>query len=275
LFPFVFLRKLFGWASLTILILAVMYAGSLFYDYKLNAYRYAQTATCNFKEVIFPSVEFDFIYNCIDVRNVKNSGYVNALIFMANEDRPTIDRTGHGWLAFVRLSDDPGELKIFQLRVFGFWGDPSVITCSNATVRFYQAIEGWLPDAAASLIKANYSAFCMKGVSGPEGPNLSYPLGEPFAPITELSKVHEFVGRRPAKMLVVLIDEIQYNNSKFSISQFSTGDYTLIMSDCTTLLYEVAESIGLYTPPRWLYPFPSNSVEALSKLNTKSQLNAT
>lgn len=277
-FPFRAIVFLLGWTSSLIvrilLVLALLIsvplaavAAYLIVDYQKNSYRYQYTSKCDLRSALFPGIQFDFEYSCVDATKFNDSRYVNFVFFMSSEDNPSPGRTGHGWLALIRLSKAEQSVLLHDWQVFGFWGDNN-FNCSSLTVSVYSMLAPWLP--FRQLIEQNYKAFCMGGVSGLESQNVvASAAGVPFPSITSLNDIHIFLGRRPSQVFAVAIDGEQFNNVRWIASESSKRSYTVLLSDCTTLLYRIASAMGLYTPPRFMYPFPSNSVEAFRRFNTR------
>lgn len=277
-FPFTALAFLLGWTSslivkillLVILLISVPTAAISTYwllDYKQNAYRYSYSDKCELRDLLFPGINFDFTYSCIDASRFKENSFTNFVFFMSSEDNPTPGRTGHGWLALMRLSKKDANIRIHDWQVLGFWGD-NTFNCSALTVSIYSIVAPWLP--YRQIIEQNYKAFCMGGVSGLESPNtISSVEGVPFPQIKSLNEIHTLLARRPSHVLAVAIDAEQFNNVRWLSSESSRRSYSVLLNDCTTLLYRIAQSAGLYTPPRLLFPFPSDSVEAFRDLNTR------
>ena len=76
-----------------------------------------------------------------------------------------------------------------------------------------------------------------------------------------------------AKVLAVRIDKDVFDKSQMENDRFlNSGDYRLFLNDCTTFIFHVADSIGLYTPPRIFTPFPSMAVTAFGEQNRSDQL---
>lgn len=259
--------KLFIIISLVIAVPTAIIGTYWLLDYWNNAHRYSYSDKCNLRDNLFQGVSFDFSYSCIDASKRSEADFANFVFFMSSEDNPAPGRTGHGWLALMRLSKKAEDIKIHEWEVFGFWGD-NVFNCSATTVSIYNMIAPWLP--FRSIIEQNYKALCMGGVSGLESPSkISSPEGVPFPKITSLDEIHTLLARRPSQLLAVAINNEQFNNVKWLSSEASRKSYSVLLSDCTTLLYRIAQSAGLYTPPRLVFPFPSDSVAAFRNFNTR------
>lgn len=277
-FPFVAIAYVLGLTSsliikllliiaLIIAIPSAAFAAYFLIDYSRNANKFAHSDKCKLRYELFPDVKFDFGYSCIDASRYTESGYANFVFFMSSEDNPTPGRTGHGWLALLRLSKKSDEIRIHEWQVFGFWGN-NQFNCSGTVVSLYGLVAPWVP--FRPLIEANYKAFCMGGVSDLESPTtISSVEGVPFPQITTIEQVHTFLARRPSQLLAVAIDNEQFNNVRWLSSESSRRSYSVLLSDCTSLLYRIAQSAGLYTPPRLLFPFPSDSVLAFRDFNTQ------
>lgn len=267
--PFRILLKTVKWAVALLMLVLLAYGGIQWLDYRSSAYAFAPSEKCDLRNRLFGDAPLPFTFSCIDAGVRTDSTYLNFIFFMANEDRPAPDRTGHGWMALAQVRNDSEKLMVTRFRVFGFWGN-NVDTCPRSLIKAYVWVSPLLPVNAAAFIEKNYKAACMGGHLGNEGLEFhELPNGREVPPITDMAALKQIFNNVPSVMLAVAIDTEQFNNILFRVNQYAAIDYSLVLSDCTTMLYRLADSIGLYTPPRWLYPYPSSSVDAIRLMNIR------
>jgi hypothetical protein len=75
------------------------------------------------------------------------------------------------------------------------------------------------------------------------------------------------VGGDIRYVLEVQVDAATFHQTLRIAERWNDTRYSLVSSDCATFISEVAEAMGLETPPRWLSPTPHQLVRTLAETN--------
>src|ERR1044071_10023792 len=118
------LRRLIGFAFLTIIVGAVIVSAWYFAEYRQYAYKFSPSTECQLQNRIV-KVQLDFVFDCIDAARSRpaDNAWHHFVLLMANEDDPNLERSGHGWLVLARMRLEGERIRVHNWRAVGFWGD--------------------------------------------------------------------------------------------------------------------------------------------------------
>lgn len=221
---------------------------------------------CDLREQMFPSLQLTFHYECIDVaRRTLSGNKVHYVAFFANNESPSPASTGHGWLGLITLTkNEKGTYLLNRREVVGFGPTEASAICQRWIPPLYGRVRPFLTGVPG--IQALEARFCVRGILGSEGSSIDSPSGEPIPGSitgTELATMFASSGVTPTVALVARVSAEQFERAKLKIDERRPAQYQPWISDCTTLLEVVGRELGIYIPPRILYPFPSQFVHAL------------
>lgn len=197
----------------------------------------------------------------------------HMVFFISSKAQPTFADAGHGWVVWCKASvvEDSSDFIVEEFDPVGFGPVDMTTKWPRWVQEFYaRQIGARLPSAIEPSVSklAGVSYLSLKTY---EESAVKIPQARRISP-TEMAgpEFKTAFGNNPQTMLVVLISPEDYNESRKLISQFQkTGRYTILFRDCTTFVERVANRVGMYVPPRIIYPLPSDLIEALVQTNRK------
>jgi hypothetical protein len=240
-------------------------------NYFLFAYKFEDSPSCALRQTMFGQVpRFNFIYDCADASGVASTEDQRFyVLFMANQEHPGPNDSGHAWLATAALKRSNGDWLLTHYEVTGYGppGGPPTSPCYPTIERLYLVIRPAIP--FSSMIEQHW---CEKGGVRADGPPpIDNPAGVPVPKVTDPSAVDAMLGVRPAVVFAVSISKTQFEKAQHFIAEQrkAPSNYQLGLNDCTTFVRDVASAIRLYVPPRLLAPYPSESIFALMTYNLR------
>lgn len=246
--------------------LVFAYMAILIFEYTSTSHKLQRGGECStssheFFKRITENAEF---VECLSAENSSTNKYRNFIILMADNDDPDFGATGHGYIAWMRLSksDEQGlSLHEFQTVHWGPNGDANIGW-------FHSHVKPKLPHSIRATSERLAMSVWRPGGYYVNETQLFQDLNglKISATVPSDEDIRRFV-RTPKTILSISIDDEIYDELGALKQELKNRTYSLLIHDCTALVSEAASKAGLYVPPRFLNPFPAQLVRALWKYN--------
>lgn len=267
-FPFRVLKRLVRWVIFVIVFAMIALGGIWTFEYVTRSHQFSAGESCavltnEFFERIIRDASFA---ECLSTERLNNNKYLNYLILFADRDRPSTSDTGHGYIGWMRLShEDPNLLYEFETV---HWG-PAV--GADQPQWYSDNIAQWLPFSLRTPIGKFFGSLGLPAHYYSFDPPLRFedPDGRPLTsdwPSKE--ELNRFI-RVPRTVLVVSVDDHVYERLPMLKRRLVGRNWSLLFNDCTALVAEAADMVGLYVPPRIFSPYPTSMIERIHNLNRK------
>jgi hypothetical protein len=245
------------------------------FSYWRDSHRFLSSGACPAVEAELKtfSVSIHRSFRCLNANpnHPPLSQSQGIVFFMANVANPSLEDTGHGWVVWVQASQNPtGALEVHEFLPIGFGPSSLETKWPGWAQNFYlKQVVPRLPRVVETGLSRLLGVAWLPLAVHPEAPT-----GFTGTRVIDVAAIQsptfrQVFGNNPEAALVVLLSDTEYQNTKKVAERFATGDYSLYFRDCTTFVEEVAGEAGLYVPPRFLNPLPSDYISLLSKMNRR------